>query len=149
MFLEDSLRRVVKVLEKYRINYCLAGGTAVVYYGVSRGTDDLDFFVAVDRDELDKVVGILHKELGLIPYEIKYGLLKLDIDGLRVDIIPYETYEERRALVKSKYRNIFGTRCKMVQLEDLLLLKLSISSTEERHLMDVKDICFYCKDKIR
>lgn len=146
--MKNGLRLVVKFLEKNNIKYCLAGGYAVVYYGVNRYTEDLDFFVAIDVYDCDKVLKNMQSELPITNFGLSTSLLKIFIDDLRIDIIPYYTPEEKRGLKNAKYRNVYGTKCKMIQLEDLLLLKLSIAGTEERHLNDVHHICNNCSDKI-
>jgi len=145
----QELEMIVDFLEGHRINYCLAGGTAVVHYGAGRGTDDFDFFVAVETYELGELLNLMIKELPITEYVDSYkSLLKVFVNNQEVDIIPYITKEELRALNKARYINLDGIECRMIRLEDLILLKISISDTEERHSDDVIMLCESCCDII-
>ncbi len=50
---------VFKVLNKAKVKYVVAGGTAVVLHGYTRFTSDLDLIVLLDESNLDKFYSAL------------------------------------------------------------------------------------------
>lgn len=145
-------KEVIRVLDKFfksnNINYALIGGLAITSYRNIRNTNDLDFVVSVSPYEVDKLYDLILKQLNIEYCELHHSIITINIKFISVDIIPAETIFEEKLLKDAKYRNIFATKCRVGKLEDLLLLKLSISGMEERHLRDVEGICKKCKDII-
>lgn len=50
-----DLRLLLRGLHAHRVEYCLFGSMAMLFYGYVRNTEDLDVLVAPDRDNLDRV----------------------------------------------------------------------------------------------
>ena len=50
---------VFAALNKAEIGYAVCGGTAVVMLGFARLTADLDLIVALERENLEKLYGLL------------------------------------------------------------------------------------------
>lgn len=57
---------VFKALNKAKVKYVVAGGTAVVLHGYRRFTDDLDLIVLLEEKNLGKLFDAL-EEIGYIP----------------------------------------------------------------------------------
>ena len=45
MILSQDMKDLVALFEKYEVQYALIGGYAVIYYGVIRTTQDIDFLI--------------------------------------------------------------------------------------------------------
>ncbi len=86
---------VLSALQKYRVEYVLVGGVAVILYGLERVTADLDIFVRMTPDNIDRLKGALDavfrdpsireitlEELSAYPV-IRYGTP----DGFYIDIM--------------------------------------------------------------
>ncbi|MBN1870121.1 MAG: hypothetical protein JW847_06080 [Candidatus Omnitrophica bacterium] len=57
---------VFKALNKAKVKYVVAGGTAVILHGYKRLTEDLDLIVYLQEDNLDKLFVTLEK-IGYMP----------------------------------------------------------------------------------
>jgi hypothetical protein len=71
---------VFRALNKAKINYLVCGGAAVVMFGFSRLTIDLDLIVDLEQDNLEKVYDIL-LELG---YKTSAPIKKSDFTDRKV-----------------------------------------------------------------
>ena len=45
MILSQDMKDLVALFEKHEVKYALIGGYAVIYYGVIRTTQDIDFLI--------------------------------------------------------------------------------------------------------
>jgi predicted nucleotidyltransferase len=87
--------RVCKALEKQNVDYVLIGGVAVILYGMQRLTRDIDVFVKMDPENIERLCKALHsvfddESIQEITFEslkefavIRYG----SPDGLCLDIM--------------------------------------------------------------
>jgi hypothetical protein len=91
----DQFSAVLSALRKYRVEYVLVGGVAVILYGLERVTADLDIFVRMTPDNIDRLKEALDdvfrdpsiqeitlEELSAYPV-IRYGTP----DGFYIDIM--------------------------------------------------------------
>src|SRR5437667_3423737 len=62
--LHDDYREFLQLLNSKQIDYLIIGAYAVGYHGYARTTEDLDIWVAVSRENADKLVAAL-REFGL------------------------------------------------------------------------------------
>lgn len=60
---EILYEEVFKALNKAKIDYVVCGGAAVVFFGYTRLTIDLDIIVSLEKENLNKLYDVL-KELG-------------------------------------------------------------------------------------
>lgn len=144
----NGIRELIRFFNKHNINYALIGGSALHYYNESRVTQDFDFVVTVDAYDISNLVDAINRDLCPTVCNPHHSILTIQLFGFNIDIIPYFTNEEQRALRNAKLRNYWHTRCRIARIEDILLLKLGISDSEERHLKDVEFVCRDCKEFI-
>lgn len=71
--LPDDFKEFLKLLNDHTVDYLLIGGYAVGYYGYPRTTADIDFWVAIDSENAEKVVKVFH-EFGMQSEEINTDL---------------------------------------------------------------------------
>lgn len=55
----DSTKRVLAALEREGVRYVVFGAAALNLHGLARFTEDLDLFVAPDRDNIERLKGAL------------------------------------------------------------------------------------------
>jgi len=58
-FLLPEFKFIVGLLLKYKVNFMLIGGYAVIYYGYERTTTDLDIWLEPDNANRDKLMSAL------------------------------------------------------------------------------------------
>jgi len=55
----DLVRQVLAALEHERAEYVVFGAVALALHGLPRATEDLDLFIAPDRDNIERVKAAL------------------------------------------------------------------------------------------
>ena len=115
----DFLSRVIDLLTKQGIGYCVIGGQGVNAYAEPLVSLDLDVIIAVDQ--LPRAEQLLGQEFRLerFPYSIN---LSAACSDLRVQIQTDPRYESflRRAAV----REVLGLRLPVASLEDIMQGKI-------------------------
>ncbi len=120
MILPEDFRDFLKLLNKYRVEYLLIGGYAVFYHGYPRATEDIDFWVAINPDNAQKLVQVM-QDFGLsnatpelflkehqltrigfnttisgVQFDACYARRVVDtIDGIEVNIISLEDLKQK------------------------------------------------------
>jgi hypothetical protein len=56
----ESTKRVLAALERESVRYVVFGAAALNFHGLARFTEDLDLFIAPDRDNIDRLRRALH-----------------------------------------------------------------------------------------
>jgi hypothetical protein len=56
----EATKRVLAALEREGVRYAIFGAVALNFHGLARFTEDLDLFVAPDRDNIDRLKRALH-----------------------------------------------------------------------------------------
>src|SRR5205814_1429552 len=56
----ESTKRVLAALEREGVRYVVFGAAALNFHGLARFTEDLDLFVAPERDSIERLKRALH-----------------------------------------------------------------------------------------
>lgn len=147
--LVDVLREFVALFEEQRLEYAVMGGMAVRFLGIPRPTYDLDFTVAVSRDDLERLY-VAAEAFGVqIATSYRTGwvdsvagmpIVKLNFDGVDVDVFLAECAFQKSLLSRRKFQKVDGFCVWIVTAEDLILLKLIANRDRDR--ADVQDVLF-------
>lgn len=123
---------VASMLRSLGIRHVVAGGVAVIYYGVPRFTYDVDFLVpklnklkANEFVASAKKVGFKFDESEAQQVLVRGGFFRMEgfkdfVEGFTVDVIVYPNLEQ--ILKRSNY--IKSIRVRMISPEDLIVQKL-------------------------
>ena len=115
----DFLSRVIELLTKHAIRYCVLGGQGVNAYADPVVSLDLDVVIAVEQ--LPEVERLLSEEFTVerFPHGIKVSARGSDL-RLQLQTDPrYEAF-----LAKATVRDILGVRLPVASLEDVLQGKI-------------------------
>ena len=55
----DLIQRVLEALEREHVQYAVFGAVALALHGLPRATEDLDLFIAPDRDNIERLKSAL------------------------------------------------------------------------------------------
>lgn len=150
--IKELIKRITNKLDEYDIKYMIIGGQAVILYGETRLTKDIDIIIGVDSSKAEVIIKLL-EELNLKilvdnPLEfIKKTMVIPAIDeqsGIRIDMIFSYSEYEKVAINRVKKVEIDGNLINYISVEDLIIHK--IISGRARDLEDIKNIILKNQD---
>lgn len=142
--LRKTLVALVKALNASGIDYMVIGGMANIAWGSPRSTADIDVTVALDHDDLPRLLETLGEQIGRLPtdasgFAAETGVLPfLHRSGVRVDLVLGTHPYAQMAIARAVPLRILGTAVKFCTPEDLVLHK--IASEREKDRSDVADL---------
>jgi hypothetical protein len=150
--LEHAARRLIRLLESRSVPYAIVGGLAVRLYGLPRATYDVDFTVALTRDDLTNFYSAAMLEGFEIPeYQLAGWVdrvadmplvkLRCPFEGRFIDI---DTFLAESDFLKSILQRRRRHRAEALEawfatVEDLVLMKLVANRNRDQG--DIDDIC--------
>ncbi len=85
--LPEDFKDFLKLLNKRAVRYLLVGGYAVGFYGYPRATNDIDFWIELNRENAEKIVEVI-REFGFNPPELSPELFLKDKQVIRMGFAP-------------------------------------------------------------
>lgn len=131
MELENTLKKVARILQQLKIPYLVTGGVAIVVWGRPRYTADIDLIIELKKEKVKKLLAALSKD-GYIDEQAVNDAIKfkgefnfIDYDsGMKVDFWILEDSDfDRSRLNRAIVRKIFGQKIFFSSPEDLILKK--------------------------
>src|ERR1700751_2147268 len=93
MELNPDFKEFIELLNVHKVEYLVVGGYAVGFHGRPRYTGDIDFWIAISRENASKIIRVL-KEFGFESIGIKEEeflkedlVLQLGYEPCRIDIL--------------------------------------------------------------
>jgi len=115
---QETVKEVLRRLNEASVRYCIVGGLALAHHSVPRQTQDVDILVL--PEDLPLVQQLLQG------YEL-HGtavVMVFKIGETRIDIIPANLRARREAVLAYIEDILYGMTVRVVNLRDLILLKL-------------------------
>ncbi|MDZ4844726.1 MAG: nucleotidyltransferase [Chitinophagales bacterium] len=146
-------KKIVKALNKHRVDCVLIGGYAVIFHGYARTTSDIDFWYSPTLENYFKLLKAL-KEAGANTSELeeevfnpKNTFLRLKIEQVKIEFlcsIPGNfTYREvSAAALKTKIK---GVSVKVIHLDHLIENKSKVNRPIDK--LDVIELKTRKKEK--
>ena len=143
MSLAGLLSTIVRLLEAARIPYMLTGSLASAYYGTPRATQDIDFVVDPEEEQIERLVGALEAEGFYVDRDAAAEAFRtrgqfnaIDPEsGWKVDLIVrrdrlFSTTEFSRR----RSAHLLGIEIALTTVEDLIIAKLEWSELGDSEL---------------
>jgi predicted nucleotidyltransferase len=133
-----DFREFLRLLIAHGVRFLLVGGYAVVYHGHWRTTEDLDVWIAVDRENAEKVVAALREfgfdiqGLAVESFMREHQIVRLGIAPMQIEIhtsITGGNFDECHA--RSVSVNIEGERVPVISLNDLRAVKAAAARPKD------------------
>lgn len=134
---QETVKDVLHRFNEAGVRYCLVGGLALAHHSVPRQTQDVDILV-------------LPEDLPLVQHLLQghelHGtsvVLVFKIDETRIDIIPANLRARREAVLAYIEDMLDGMIVRVVNLRDLILLKLFAipdRPTKRKRMQDEADV---------
>lgn len=143
--LPKDFRELLESLNENGVRYLLIGAYAMGNYGYSRFTNDIDIFIAGDRDNAERIVralisfGFASADLDAEVFTRKDSLIVMGVEPYAVDILNFISgVEFESAFAKRVMVNDDDLQIPVISLEDLITNKLA--SGRQRDLGDVEEL---------
>ncbi len=139
--LPDDFKEFIQCLNKNKVRYLLVGGWAVGIYGNPRATNDIDFLIAIDTKNIEKLQQAL-SEFGVPTVEdrvfMEFGnVFRMGRPPIQIDIINQANgIEFEDCYLKKETIRIEGIELSIISRNDLLRNKKA--SGRHRDLADVE-----------
>lgn len=123
--LPEDFKDFIKFLNSNNVNYLLVGGWAVGIYGNPRATKDIDFLVAIDDDNLNKLQKAL-LEFGAPPVDLNHfrekgNVIRMGSSPVQIDIINEATgIDIRDCYSRRKLIRVENIDISIISKEDLI-----------------------------
>lgn len=143
--LDPNFKDFIALLNSEKVEYLLLGGYAVNFYGHHRFTGDIDFWIATDRSNAERVAralegfgfskGAINVDSLMVPNQV----IMMGVVPVRIDLLTGPSGVEfadcyaRRLTVE-----IDGTAVSIISLADLRTNKLA--SGRDKDLSDLKHL---------
>jgi predicted nucleotidyltransferase len=142
--LPADFKEFLKLLNEKEVEYLLIGGYAVGYHGYPRPTGDMDIWIAISRENAEKIVSTLEEFIGL--EDISTDLFLKEDSIVRMGVAPFkleittsidgvtfdECYAERETVV------IDGIEINLISLHHLKINKKA--SGRNKDLNDLENL---------
>ncbi len=94
-YFSKDIKEFLKILAEYKVKYLIVGGEAVIYYGHTRLTGDIDIYYSLDEENIKKLYETLNVFWGgSIPHvdsiqdlEKKDMIIQFGLPPNRIDLI--------------------------------------------------------------
>ena len=138
--LPEDFKEFIQCLNSNNVKYLLIGGWAVGLYGHPRATKDIDFFIFMDKSNLEKLGKALN-DFGVPPVEIDYlgekgNIIRFGVPPIGIDIINdadglniKDCYSRRKIII------VENIEIPLISKEDLIINKKSTG-----RLSDLADV---------
>ncbi len=137
--LPKDFREFLELLNEKGVRYLLVGGYAVGHHGHSRSTNDIDFFIADDEENAQKIVLALEDfgfgagELTTDLFTKKDSLVVMGAEPMAVDILNYclgvdfEEAYSRRVVIDDE-----GLKIDIIAYDDLMANKRAVGRLKDQ-----------------
>lgn len=140
----EAARRVAAALDKRGVSYAVGGALALGYWGMPRGTLDVDLTLFMPTDDTGAVVGLLRAigcdvdESTALPTLREHGFCTATMTGVRVDVfLPIVDFY---AVARGRRREVDleGVPVMIWDAETLVIFKLMFF--RDRDLVDIAQV---------
>lgn len=142
----NRIESFIKAANLHQLKMILVGGGAVNYHGYQRHSADLDFWIEMSSENLDKLLLALHSlgyELNNLPEEVKKGEQNISINIspiFEIELITNfdfgKTFKE--AFNESEIVDQEGLNYHVLSFDNLIESKISSSRPKDR--LDVEEL---------
>ena len=158
MKLADNFEQILLSFNKYKVEYLIAGGYAVIFHGYGRTTGDLDLWVKPSNENKEKIIAAFNKsgypeELMrhlqntdfTKPFAIKIGKEPIQVDVFNaITGVKYEDAEKKSLPFRFSPR----LESRFIHLHDLIVNKMLTGRLKDKaDVEELQKINIHSKDK--
>ena len=129
----ELLGRIVACFRRERVSYALIGAWALSVWGTSRATNDVDFLVLVDEEELRRLSDrMMHAAFELDETWLKWNpmlrgvQLRFQFHGTTIDLLRPRDEHDQQVFQRKRRRRMDAHYYWFVSPEDFIIQKLKV-----------------------
>lgn len=131
MKLPQDFREFLELLNEKKVEYIVVGGYAVAYHGFPRYTGDIDIWVAISKDNAEKIILAL-KEFGFASLQLS------EEDFLQEDIVVQLGYEPVRIDIMTSVTGLTFSevyqKAEKIILDEVVVTMIDLESLKKNKL---------------
>lgn len=142
--LPKDFKEFIALLNKHDVRYIVIGGYAVVYHGYVRSTNDIDIWIDIRENNIEKVLEALN-EFGFSSINIKKTdfspnqIIQLGYPPNRIDLITTPAGIDFETCFQAKEQFVIDdVSINIIDLENLI--KAKNASNRTRDLADIEEL---------
>ena len=139
----QDFKEFIELLNKHDVRYLIVGGYALSYHSRPKFTQDIDFWIDIDRENAKKVLQVLDDfgfgNLGISIEDLMTAekILQLGVEPLRIDLLTSVDGLHFDQAYKVKVRgNYFDVTADIISLDDLIKNKKASGRKKDLHDLD-------------
>jgi len=130
MEVNKNFKEFIELLNENEVKYLVIGGYAVNFHGYPRYTRDIDFWIWMNEENIDKLIDVLRKfgfaslGLNMDDFMSPKNIIQLGYEPQRIDLLvdangaDFESCFERKT-----EEDVDGVSIKFLSIEDLIIVK--------------------------
>ena len=138
MVLDKDFKEFIELLNVYKVKYLVIGGYAVNYHGYPRYTKDIDFWIWLAKENIDRLLQVIDAfgfgSLGLQSDDLlnPENVIQLGYEPYRIDLLTdvtgvnFQECYQRKATV-----TVDEIQVNFLGLEDLIEAKLKVGRLQD------------------
>lgn len=93
MILHKDFKEFIQLLEKFEVQYLIVGGYALAYHGYPRFTQDIDFWIFIQKENAIKIIQVIRAfgfaslDLNEHDFLVPENVIQLGFPPNRIDIL--------------------------------------------------------------
>jgi hypothetical protein len=138
MVLDKDFKEFIALLNVHEVHYLVIGGYAVNFHGYPRYTKDIDFWIWLNADNIQKLIQALRDfgfgSLGLTEadFELKSNIIQLGYEPYRIDLLmEVEGADFEVCYVRKTRKIVDEIAVDFLDIQDLINIKKSAGRLQD------------------
>ena len=128
--LPNDFKELLNLLNANGVRYLLIGGYAVGFHGYPRATNDMDIFVARDKENAQLIIksliefGFSSDEISEKIFTDEKSIVRMGVEPMKIEVVNFISGIEFEEAYKNKVTGVIDeTEINIISLEDLKINK--------------------------
>jgi hypothetical protein len=148
----QDFEEFIRLLNKYKVEYCVIGGYAVAFHAAPRYTEDIDVYVSRSAENAKKVADALKEFVGNNAVGESYFVKdRVGEPPNKIEILNFLDGADERAAIAHRVKSTYGIEpVYYIGIDDLIACKKAVkdkSGRRDKKGVDDSDIAMLSKSR--
>ena len=111
-FTNPNFEDFIRILNRYKVTYCITGAYAVSFHAEPRYTHDIDFYISRRKDNSNKVAAVIKEFFGEgideRLFEDDKVIVRMGIEPNKIELSNHLTGLNDKEIIKHRVKNKYG-----------------------------------------